>query len=159
MNDLFTSLLGLLRLRAGPQDLPASWPLTAVMIAIYLGEGVLTSQQFDQADGASRVVLALAVILRFRGLPERFQQSLLGFVGTGVLLGLLYFLVQLQNDPGVAVQPFWALVVIGLFFWNIAVDANIYRHALSVTFSTGILITVGVFAVTYIVDYAMFFQP
>jgi hypothetical protein len=163
MNDFFHNLLGLLRLRAGPQDLPASWPLTMVAIAAYFGQSVLTGQTLGLSNNGNRVLLALAVqilalalVLKFRRCLNRFQQSLLALMLTGLIFGLAFYLVQMQNDPGVAVQPFWALVVIGLFFWGITVDGNIYRHAISDTLPVGVLIAVGIFAVTYIVDYFLF---
>ncbi len=161
MNSLIPTLWGLLRLKAGPQDLPASWPLTGLVLAIYFAEGILTSQSLGEENGAARVILsgvmqiaAVVILLNIFDFTARLQQTLLALAGTGVILGLLFFALLTQVDG--TTKPFMALVLLGLIGWSVAVDANIYRHSLSVKFSTGILITVLLFAVTYMLDYFIF---
>lgn len=157
MNDLFKGLIDLLRLRAGPQDMPASWPLTGLLMAIFMGQALITAQNLGGASEAARSVLsvavqftAVAVLLRLRRHPERLQQTLLALAGTGIALGLLAYVFLLQADPQVD-QPWLALVWFGIFGWSLAVDANIFRHALGVTMSTGVLISVLLLAFTYVV--------
>lgn len=157
MNELFKRLIDLLRLRAGPQDLPASWAITGVVMAIFMGQALITAQNLGGATEAARSVLsvvvqftAVAVLLRLRKHPERLQQTLLALAGTGIALGLLAYVFLLQADPEVD-QPWLALVWFGIFGWSLAVDANIFRHALGITMSTGVLIAVLLLAFTFVV--------
>jgi hypothetical protein len=54
-----------------------------------------------------------------------------------------------QSDPA-ANQPLLALTWFAVFIWSLFVDANIYRHSLSVPFAMGMLITVLTLAASYV---------
>ena len=155
-----------MRLRAGPQDLPFSWPLTIIAVLIYLGAGVIASETLGENDSLPRSlvylgvhVLALVIMLRLRAVPERLPQTLLAQAGTGTIMGLVIFGVRMQADPSGASQPFMALIFLAVIIWSVAIDAHIYSHALKVVFSTGILIVVGLFGLTYIIDWLLFVKP
>lgn len=155
-------MLELLRLRGGPQDLPSSRPLTVVVIVVYLGLSVLTAQNVGTEDDVSRSLLAIALqflaviaMLRWRNCLERLDQTLLAIAGAGVLLGLLAFALLMQADPEVN-QPWLALSWFALFGWSVAVDANIYRHALGVRLPIGVLLAVLLLALTYLLLEVLF---
>lgn len=157
MNDLFQTVWGLLRLKAGPQELPSSWPLTGLVLAVFIGQAILTTQHLGDETGASRSIVAIAIqlvavaaMLRFRGHPERLEQTLMAIAATGTVLGLLLFVFLIQADPEVN-QPFLAMVYFAIFGWSLAVDANIYRHALGISMSLGVLVAVVLLALTYVV--------
>lgn len=165
MTDFLSNLINLLRLRAGPQDLPASWALTIMVVAIYLGQGVLTTQQLDSTGDSARTLLsavlqivALAAMLGYRRFPERFQQTLLALAGTGIVIGLIAFGLLVQADPDKN-QPLLALAWFAVFGWSLLVDANIYRHALAVPLSVAMLITVLLLALTYVIGQFLFGVP
>lgn len=156
MNSLIRTLSQLLRLRGGPQDLPASWALTGMLLAAYLALGMYTGQVLGGEDAVARSlainvlqVAAVAAMLRVRRHPERLAQTLAGLAGTGIMLGALAFVFLLQADPEVN-QPLLGLAWFAVFIWSLAVDAHIYRHALSIKFSTGVLVAVLLLAVTYV---------
>lgn len=149
-------MVDLLRLRAGPQDLPNSWLMTAVAVLVFLAQAMVTSQSLEGSSEVARSTLAVmaqftavALLLRVRGLPERLPQTLLALALTGIALGLIAFVLLKQADPEVD-QPFLALLWFFIFGWSLAVDANIFRHALNVTLSTGVLISVLLLALTYV---------
>ena len=155
MKPLLNVLLGLLRLRAGPQDLPVSWPLTALVFAVFVALGILTSQGLGGEDNAGRTLLsvfiqllAVMVLLRLRGHPERLPQTLLAFAATGIVVSLVAFGFLVQADPE-RNQPLLALAWFVVFGWSLAVDANIYRHALAVPMAQGVLISVVVLGISY----------
>lgn len=157
MNRLFSNLFNLLFLRAGPQDLPASWPLTATISAVYLAQGILAGQALGAEDSAAESLVAIiiqysaiAIMLRYRRHTQRLEQTLLAVAGTGIMLGLLAFIFLAQADPEVQ-QPLLALIWFGIFGWSLAVDANIYRHALSISMAQAMLVTVLLLAGTYVV--------
>jgi hypothetical protein len=156
VSEVFRTLFELLRLRAGPQDLPSSWLLTAIAVAAFAGQALVTSQNLEGGGESARSILsiaiqflAVAVLLRLRGHPERLEQTLLALAGTGFLLGLVAFALLAQADADVQ-QPVLAILFFAIFGWSLAVDANIFRHALNVSLSTGVLVAVILLALTYV---------
>lgn len=157
MSRLLYTVADLLRLRAGPQDLPSSWVLTALVLTVFLLQGLITSQSLGGSNQAAQTALsvlaqfiAVALLLRVRGIAERTQQTLLALSATGIALGLVAYPLLMLANPEVN-QPLLGLVWFAIFGWSLAVDANIFRHALGVTLSTGVLIAVMLLAVTYVV--------
>jgi len=68
---------------------------------------------------------------------------------------LLALLILVQLDPD-RPQPGVALAYLGLFVWSLAVDGHIYRHALSIKMSLGVLVAVLIFAANFILMRAVF---
>lgn len=166
MGNFFNVLFDLLRLRAGPQDLPDHRGLTLVVIGFYIVLGVITNHALATSDPQGQTALnepartlfsiglqfgAVALMLVWRRNPERIQQTLLAFASTGSVISLLAFFLLLQNDPNVPSQPILALVWFGIFGWSLAVDANIFRHALNISMPIAMLVTVMLLAITYLV--------
>ncbi len=152
----------MLRLRSGPQDLPAGAQLALLLAVAYLAQGLIADRIMDPANTQPRSLLAIAVqfgaviaLLRLRGLAERIPQTIGALAGTGFLLGLLSIVLLRQLTPGEP-QPGLAMAYLGLFLWSLAVDAHIYRHALSVHISMGVLVAVLVFALNFVVLRAAF---
>jgi hypothetical protein len=156
VTGLGVTLLRILQLRAGPQDLPASWPATIAIIAVYLAENMYTGKQLGDGDAAIKSFsitalqfAAVAVMLYLRKFPERLAQTLGALAGAGAILGLVAFVLVLQADPD-RNQPVLALFWFAIFAWSLVVDAHIYRHALSVRMSQGMLIAVLLLAASYV---------
>ena len=161
-SQLIFRLLDVMRLRAGPQDMPPGWIYTIVFSLIYLGEGLFADQILDEADSAPRSLIAVTIqflvtflLLRFRGLSARLPQTLTTLAGTGSLFGALSIFLAMQAEPGIA-QPALALVWFGAFFWSLTVDAHIYRHAMGINMSLGVLVAVLIFAFNFIVIETLF---
>lgn len=156
------TLLDTMRLRAGPQDMPGGWPLATVLSMAYVAEGFIADRILGDPDGAPRSLLAIAVqftiialLLGYRNLASRVPQTLVALAGTGLLFGLLSILLLKQIDPGKS-QPDLALLYLGLFGWSLAVDAHIYRNALSTKMGLGVLLAVLIFAANFMLLKAVF---
>jgi len=156
MNGLIASLANLLRLKGGPQSLPASVLLMIFMVSAYLVQNLITGQQLEDENSAAKSLLAislqiavLAGLLQWRGVKERFPQTLTALAGVGIFFNMVTWVLLMQSDPAVN-QPVLALIWFAVFIWSLFVDANIYRHALSVALSMGMLITVLVLAASYV---------
>jgi hypothetical protein len=159
---LIRTLLDLLRLRSGPQDLPAGLGLAVALTLAWLAQGMLSDRVLDGADSAPRSLLAVAVqfaaviaLLKLSNHAARIPQTISALAGTGFILGLLALLLLLQLDPAHP-QPNLALAYFGLFIWSLAVDGHIYRHALSTKLSLGVLVAVLIFAANFIIMKAAF---
>jgi uncharacterized membrane protein len=159
---LFLTLLDMLRLRSGPQDLPAGWAFASALTFVYVAQGFFADQTLGDGDGAPRSLLAIAVqfiavsvLLNLKQLPERVPQTLTALAGTGFLFGLMSLLILNQLNPGEP-QPGLALFYLGLFFWSLTVDAHIYRSALSIKMGSGVLLAVLIFGLTFVMLKAVF---
>jgi len=152
----------MLRLRAGPQDLPAGAGLAALLTIAWLAQGLLMDQALDEPASGARNLIAIGVqfatiaaLLKLRNHAARIPQTFSALAGTGFIMGLLAFAVLAQLDPG-RPQPGLALAYLGLFVWSLAVDGHIYRHALSTKMSFGVLVAVLIFAANFILLRAVF---
>jgi hypothetical protein len=74
---------------------------------------------------------------------------------TGSLFGALSIVLAMLSRPGMP-QPGLALAWFAAFFWSLTVDAHIYRHALSINMSLGVLVAVLIFALNFVVIQMMF---
>lgn len=154
----------ILRLRAGPQDLPSSWPLLYQLTAAFTLVNLLAL--LTNLSPAIAVVNAIVVsallalithwFLRRRGFGDRFAQTCTALMSTGALLGLagLWPIMGLQpffealralppdakpeQFPQPPMAPTLIYLVIGT--WQMVVIGHIYRHALEVTLGKGLLL-------------------
>ena len=152
----------MLRLRSGPQDLPAAAGLALILALAYVLVGMITDRSLDGADGGPRSLVAIvvqfgaiAVLLNSRRLTSRIPQTISALAGTGCIFGLLSLAVLSQVQRGEP-QPGLATLYLGLFAWSLAVDAHIYRHALSTTMSLGLLVAVLIFGANFMILRAVF---
>ncbi|HLF30824.1 MAG TPA: hypothetical protein VI566_07310 [Xanthomonadales bacterium] len=162
MSHLFLRLLDMMRLRAGPQDMPVGWGIAALLGLAYLAEGIIADRALDGDGSAPRSLiavstqfLAIACLLAWRRMGARLPQTLTALAGTGLIFGAFSILLVLQAAPG-SPQPLLALLWLATFAWSLVVDAHIYRRALSTTMSLGILIAVLLFALNFILMETLF---
>lgn len=162
MNGILVSLVNMLRLRGGPQNLPASWPLMILLVVLYLVQNLITGQQFEDEHAAAKSLVAISLqvvvlsgLLYWRRHPERFAQTLSALVAVGIVFNTITWALLTQSDPTTN-QPTLALVWFSVFIWSMFVDANIYRHSLSITLSMGMLITVLTLAASYVLIEMLF---
>ncbi len=155
MSDIFINLANMLRLRGGPQNLPASWPLAIILVSAYMLQNLITGQQLEDDYAAAKSLLAISLqvvvltgLLYWRHHLERFPQTLSALAGVGIVFNAVTWALLTQSDPA-GNQPLLALTWFAVFIWSLFVDANIYRHSLSVPFAMGMLITVLTLAASY----------
>jgi hypothetical protein len=85
----------------------------------------------------------------------RLPQTLTALAGTGLIFGAVFIPLVLLATPGSS-QPLLALWWLSTIAWSLVVDAHIYRRALSITMSLGILIAVLLLALHLIVLKTLF---
>lgn len=152
----------MLRLRGGPQNLPASWQFMLLMVAAYIVQNLVTGQQLDDEHAAAKSLVAISLqifvllgLLYWRRHTERFVQTLSALAGVGIVFNIITWALLTQSNPEIN-QPVLALVWFSVFIWSMFVDANIYRHSLSVTLSMGMLVTVLTLAASYVLIEMLF---
>jgi hypothetical protein len=94
-------------------------------------------------------LIPLLLGLGLRQFSVRLPQTITALAGTGLVFGALSIALALQASPG-AVQPLLVLVWVGTFVWSLVVDAHIYRRALSINMSLGMLVAVLIFALNFV---------
>lgn len=162
MNGIIISFARMLRLKGGPQYLPASWPLMIFMIMAYLVQNLVTGQQLEDENAAAKSLLAISLqiavltgLLYWRRHMERFPQTLAALAGVGIFFNFVIWALLSQSDPASS-QPALALIWFAVFIWSLFVDANIYRNALSVPLAMGMLVTVLALAASYVLIEMLF---
>lgn len=156
MSGILINLAQILRLRGGPQNLPASWPLMIVLLTAYLVQNLITGQQLEDQNAAAKSLLAIALqvvvltgLLIWRKHPERFAQTMSTLALVGIFFNAITWGLLSLSDP-TSNQPILAMIWFAVFIWSLFVDAHIYRNALSVPFAIGMLVTVLILAASYV---------
>lgn len=151
----------LLSLRAGPEDVPYSPPLLWLLLVTSILAG-LTGQWLSRPEhwqaslgitliAAAVDALALWLLLHFKGLPERFVQSLSAVYGADTLLTVLSLPVLVL---GLLAQEKSALWVMGGFLsllltgWSLGVRGFIYHRALNLGIFQGNMLSLALLLVT-----------
>ena len=155
MQALLINVANLLRLRGGPQNFSASWLITFLLVGAYLAQYLITGSQIDDEDAPAKAILSLCMqiaalygLLYWKGHTERLPQALSAMAAAGIAFNMMTWVLLTQSNPAVS-QPTLAMAWLLVFFWSLFVDASIYRHALSVSLSTGVLIAVLLLATSY----------
>jgi hypothetical protein len=155
-------LLDMMRLRSGPQDLPAGWPLAIGLALAYIAEGFIADRILGDTETAPRSLMAIGVqflviatVLNVRGQANRVPQTLSALAGVGLIFGLFSIVLMYQAIPGQD-QPLLAWTWFSVFLWSLVIDAHIYRRALSSTMSIGVLVAVLIFACNFFLIQSIF---
>lgn len=157
---LLRALLELTSGKRGPQDIPASRPLLALMFAIYLATTAgLTALAVDwpmaiKATLVDAVVMPVFVlaVLWLRNFTERCLQTLTAMAGVGALFSLAAippFMIT-AGMPASSLSALASMLVLVLFFWNVLVLGHILRHALALAFPAGVLVALAYVAVSMV---------
>lgn len=145
--------------------MPAGWTLAVLLCTAYIIQGILAWQVLDDPDGAQSSIVAIlfqvivvTVLLSSRGRATRAPQTISAIAGVGLIFGLMSvgLLSQIREGEN---QSGLFLLYLGLFFWSLAVDGHIYRHALSVKMQTGIMVAVLIFAANFVLLRLLFGSP
>ncbi len=130
-------------LRKGPQDMPFSRELLAILIAVGMGVDVLRLALADTGmDFGGVLVFAVAALIFnlaffgglvvIAGYRARLVQTLIAWFGAMLLIGLidLPLVLVLHFAPGVGTGV--ALLFQILVIWSLLVTMHVLRHALSI---------------------------
>lgn len=166
-------IFNLLRLRAGPQDLPHSVPLLYRIAALALVVDLIAAQMLEVAGlSPLRFIAAFAtslllpwLVLRWRKHEPRYVQTMLALLGTGIVLSLLFLpmalwalsngLVNTETLPSPQ-QTLFAWLILAMVIWKIVVTASIWRHAMDWPMAGGTAIALGLFIAEFGIDRLLF---
>lgn len=164
MLAFLANLRDLCLFRRGPEDMPYSPPLLAVLLVacaalmawFNLHNGATPRVAAAGLAGAAGMVGALYGVMRARGKPERFVQMLTALAGVYLLLGLVADLLVIRIDLPALVKQMLehpdhppllgglqTLLLLGfsvLGFWQFFASAGIVRRAIEVSLPGALLI-------------------
>jgi hypothetical protein len=162
MLTLLRLLWDLCLFRRGPQDLPYSPALARALLLVQAGAGLLYLRVVGAGEhGLSQLALSLTMavvmpwaLLRARDRQARYAQTLSALVGTWIFATLAYLPIAAVAadlplpEPGVPptraqAAVAWATLVLAA--WKLAINGQIWRHALDFPLFGGIAAALGVF--------------
>ncbi|MDH5369228.1 MAG: hypothetical protein OEW99_04340 [Gammaproteobacteria bacterium] len=142
------------RLKTGPQDLPTGrYILSAAVLAGIIIDSFTTSifmPKFSVIDLAKLVVtfnivllVAIYFLLKLIGYAERAIQTITAIAGSGLFISLVLLPgLLVMNSVDGQVKSFAIFILIDNV-WRIAVNAHIFRHALSVGLLMAMIVSVS----------------
>ncbi|HEC18757.1 MAG TPA: hypothetical protein ENI97_05380 [Gammaproteobacteria bacterium] len=146
MSALLNLILDIMRLRAGPQDLPFSRLLMLLSVGTYLLVGLGVAMQ-DQSIGLALLSAGVDTVLLvglawlalwIRNYKGRLVQTVTAFATTGTLFELMGWpLVAYLHSLGANESSPLSLLLLALIVWNIGVIGHILRHAIDVPLWVG----------------------
>lgn len=151
------TLLGLLRLRAGPQDLPADQGVLVFWMGASLLAGLLVAGPVHGAVASlflgvlDLIVLYIfiMVLLGLNGLTPRWLQTYIALVGASALLGfimsvLVWVLPPELEQAQAQISPLVVVAYLGLLVWLLMVFGHILQQALQLASRmAGVAIALG----------------
>ena len=164
---LLRAFIDIILHRRGPEDLPASRFLLAVILVIYLSIGFLVIWVSEHwlralsilAVDATLYLIFVRLLLLVNGFPNRFLQSATALLGistvfNAVALPFLFWL-EVATDNGVLpLLPYAALIA--LLIWSLDVSAFVLSRAISKPYVAGVAIVIGYFLFSLLVRGVIF---
>ncbi|MCB1789622.1 MAG: hypothetical protein KDJ27_04960 [Gammaproteobacteria bacterium] len=151
MQALLSFFFDLARLRRGPQDLPASPVLLALVAALSVALGAVNGAQMfggmRAALGANLLDLVLTMVmlfllLQFKDHVARWLQTATAFVGLGALAGLLMLIVRTPAEALGVVDVAMIIDLIVAIWLHVALG-GVLRHALDIPLIAGVIIVLS----------------
>lgn len=142
------------RLRSGPQELPMGrYVLIIVVLAGIVVDSFSSSvliPKLSNLEITTTVVIyntalltAAYYLLKLVGYAERGLQTITAIAGTGLFISLVLMPVLLTlNASSQEVKPFGFLILADNI-WRLAVNAHIFRHALSISVPMSMIISIS----------------
>jgi len=151
-------------LRQPPEVLPASPFLLVILLVFNIGIGITAFLiDFSLVQSVLRTVADLIVSLGFIyllliavGKVVRSMQTVIAMLGVSAILNILSFPLLLLLPDGKATVGLPGIMLYVLFFWHIVIMGHIFRHALSVSLPTGMLVAFAYVLMAMAVFYSIF---
>ncbi len=149
---LFKTLLGIIFLQKGPEDIPHSPLLFTIVAVVWFAVGLMAMMLIDTYGNSGLfidVVLAFAglgiyaIIVNGFGRRARLVRCLTAILGCGVVFSIVLFsgrlvmpLLFTENEASWAIQLIW--------FWSIPVEGHIIARTIERPWVIGFLIALAV---------------
>lgn len=153
MLALFETLFDIIRLRKGPDAVPHSTVLLAIVIGLWLFAGLvvtITTPELDQTGFIFGIVAGIgglgcyaAIILLF-GRRARLLQAVIAIFGCGALLSLVSAAADVFLKPFLSAN-FTDTIVALIILWSVPVEGHIISRTIERHWYLGVVIAMAVF--------------
>lgn len=153
LQHLLKLLFDIALLKRGPDEIPYSWLVLNVCVALWLASLLATTIMLGNFDTRDAVVAigsaALGVgcyslVLVMLGFSARFVQTVSALVGTGALISFAMLAVLVLMTPFVG-RNIANLVAFLLLVWSVPVKGHIIARAINWHWYAGIAVALAVF--------------
>ena len=152
--NIISQYIDLCLFKASPAELPASDSLLKLTLLVYFLTGVALSyidnswiiSIFTSLADMLFMMIAVALLLKFRGFQTRYQQSLSALAGTGVCIGIVGTPIMIwfnRINEAEQATSLAMIFVLALMFWSLMVTAHIFRQTLEIKPSSASILTVA----------------
>ncbi len=154
MQPLLVLFWRICRLQKGPEDVPASGALFAVLLLLSLFLDLVSTRLSIPEIRLFEILLLViianagilsltAMLLQLLGYAQRILQTLTAMLGVSILITIpaMPVLLALQtrmDDPGG-----WGVMLLLLEVWHLVISAHIFRRALSISPLLGLMLAIG----------------
>jgi len=149
-------------LKVSPDSVPASNNLLQLTLFAYFIVGVVASKVdmswpmsiFSSLADMIFMIVALSLLLQFKGLKVRFQQTLTAMAGASSCLGIvgLPIIIWFSQIPEAEQANSYALLfLVILMFWSLMVTSHILRYALDIKVFAAMVVTIMYTALSLVV--------
>ncbi|MBT8086504.1 MAG: hypothetical protein KJO46_00650 [Gammaproteobacteria bacterium] len=152
---LLETLFDIIRLRKGPDAIPGSTVLFAIIVALWLLSGLVmmvTTPELDARDFVIGTItgvaglLCYAAIVIFSGKRTRLLQTTMALLGCGALLSLAFVAGNLLLTPLLG-QSTVNFVVSLILLWAIPVEGHIIARAIDRHWYVGVVVAMAIFVI------------
>ena len=163
MLQLFKTLFDIIRLQKGPDALPYSRLLFAVIVGIWLSAGLvmmIVTPELHARDfviGTFIGVLGLsfyAAVIVLSGKTARLLQATTALLGCGALISLAFVALD-SLLPLISSEAAASIVATLILLWSVPVEGHIIARTIERHWYVGIIIAMSVF-VLQLVLYSLF---
>lgn len=167
MLPLIRTLFDITLLRRGPEDIPHSWFIFYLCIALWLF-GLVSMTLFLQSTDARDAWVSVATwvlglvcyvfVLVIFGQTNRGVQTVSALAGTGAIIlgGILAILVIVTPTLGADKANLGAVLVM---FWSVPVEGHIIARAIERHWYIGIVIAMLVFVLQWSFEMSLSLEP
>ena len=158
MWPLIRTLFDIALLRKGPEDIPRSWVLFMMILALWLFSSLAALaliERFDESDfflglfSATIGILCYAALVVASGRSARLLQTISAILGCGALISLAFVAEYVLFLPFLGEVP-TGIVANLILLWSVPVEGHIIARAIDRHWYIGILIAVIVFALQFV---------
>ena len=153
MLTLIETLFDIIRLRKGPDALPHSTVLLAIISAMWLLAGAvmtLMTAELDQRDFVTGTLTGIAGLICYSlivvlfGKRARLVQALMAFLGCGALLSLIFVAGNVFLTPFLS-ENISSLIMTLVLLWTVPVEGHIISRTIERHWYAGVAIAMAVF--------------
>ena len=149
---LFKTLIGIILLQKGPDELPHSSVLLLLVTGIWIAVGAIGAMIVDTYNGQTLLVDLMltalgfgmyAVVVKVFDRSERLLRALTAILGCGAIFGAVLFVGRyvLTTVLGVEEMPLFSEIIL---LWSILVEGHIIARTIDRQWVIGFLIALAV---------------